>query len=108
MIGQPPAVRLRAIAAWLGDELIGVGGFLYAADGRIWASMVVRPELRAYPAALWRGAVMTMRLAESCGIREVLAVADDEQPAAARFLARLGFELIGEYQAEPLYRWRHK
>lgn len=106
LVGQQPVARVRAISAWLGDELIGVGGFLTHADGTVWASMAVTDTYRKYPAALWRGAVEAMRMAGRLGIREVRAIADADQPAAARFLDRLGYELIGEISGEPLYRWR--
>ena len=106
LIRSQPVARVRAIAARLEGELLGVGGFLYQRDGTVWASMAIAPRGRGFPAAIWRAGVMGMRMAERLGLREVLAVADKDQPAAGRYLERLGFTRIGEHKGEPLYRWR--
>jgi hypothetical protein len=105
LVGSRPAARARALAAKLDGETIGIGGFLYMPDGTVWASMLASPEGRKFPAALYRAGVMAMRMARRVGLREVFASPDPDEPAAVRFLERLGFELL-ERAGEPVYRWR--
>jgi RimJ/RimL family protein N-acetyltransferase len=102
LIGGRPCVRARALAARLDAEIIGIGGFLYLPDGTVWASMLVTPAGRRFPAAVYRAGVLAMRLARRLGLREVLASPDVNEPAAERFLERLGFVRV----AEIVYRWR--
>lgn len=105
LVGGRPAARARAIAAKLGDELLGIGGFLYMPDGAVWASMLVQPAGRKYPAAIFRAGVLAMRVARRLGLREVLASADPNESAAGRFLERLGFRFFGVINDERVYRW---
>lgn len=106
LIGSRPVARTRALAAILDGETLGIGGFLYMRDGTVWASMLVTPAGRRFPAAIFRAGVLAMRLARRLGLREVLASPDISEPAAIRFLERLGFQLLGERGGEPVYRWR--
>lgn len=104
---QRPPVRMRALTAKLGEQPIGIGGFLFMPDGSVWASMLVLPDGRKYPAAILRAGVMAMRLARKLKLREVWAKPDAGEPAAERYLVRLGFKRVGDDDGgEPLFRWR--
>lgn len=106
LTGGRPVTRARALAAKLGDEVIGLGGFLYMPDGTVWASMLVTPAGRKFPAALLRAGVAAMRLARRIGLREVFASPDANEPAAERFLERLGFTRHGVFAGVIVFRWR--
>lgn len=104
LIGSPPAHRARAFSALIGETLLGVGGLLFFEDGTVWASAIITDEGRRYPAAIWRAGVHLMAMARGMGIRQVLAADDDTQPAAQRFLERLGFERR-ELAGETFFVW---
>lgn len=106
LIGKLPPTRVRALAARRDGEVIGVGGFLYFPDGTVQATMFVSPAGRQFPAAIFRAGVLAMRLARRVGLREVRATADRNEPAAERFLVRLGFAPIGVVDGETVFRWR--
>lgn len=91
LAGRAPSTRARAITARLEGRPVGIGGFVYQEDGTIWASMLATPEVRRYPTAVYRGAKMAMRLAARLRLRRIFALADPTEPAAERFLERLGF-----------------
>lgn len=105
LIGSRPRARARALAARLDGEVIGIGGFLYLPDGTVWASMLVTPAGRKFPAAVYRAGVLAMRLARRVGLREIFASPDTDEPAAEPFLARLGFVRLCA-PGDPVYRWR--
>jgi RimJ/RimL family protein N-acetyltransferase len=106
LTGRTPPSRLRAIVARLDGHPVGIGGLVYGDDGTIWASMLATPEVRRFPTAVYRGAVAAMRMAARLGLRRVFAVPDRSEPAAERFLERLGYEKFGEYDGETIYCWR--
>ena len=106
LVGVLPVARARALAAKLGDQVIGLGGFLYMQDGTVWASMIATPAVRKFPTAMFRGGVLAMRMARRLGLREIFASTDKAEPAAERFLERLGFARIGEVNGEVVFRWR--
>jgi RimJ/RimL family protein N-acetyltransferase len=101
-----PVARMRGLAARLDGQTIGIGGFMYFADGSVWATMLVTPRGREFPVAVFRAGVLAMRLARRLGLREIFASPDESEPAAERFLERLGFIRVGEFGDEILFRWR--
>jgi hypothetical protein len=106
LVGGRPCTRARLLAAKLGDGVIGLGGFLYMPDGTVWATMLVTPAGRKFPAAVYRAGILAMRMARRIGLRQVFASADRTEPAAERFLERVGFERFGEVDGEVVFRWR--
>ena len=106
LAGRIPPSRVRAIVARLDGHPIGIGGLVYRDDGTVWASMLATPEVRRYPTAVYRGAVLAMRMAARLGLRRVFATADPVYPAAGRFLTHLGFEPWGERDGETIYCWQ--
>lgn len=106
IIGHAPTLRARLLAARLDGEVIGIGGFVYKPDGTVWASMLATPRGREFPAAVFRAGVLAMRHARRLGLTQVFASPDPGEPAAERFLARLGFARIGEADGEIIFCWR--
>jgi hypothetical protein len=106
LAGCGPAARVRGFSAYLGDELLAVAGLVYKPDG-IWASTLIAPHGRKCPAAIWRGGVKLVAMAQAAGIRTLLATAAASEPAAQRFLVRLGFRDLGiqDQDGKTIYVW---
>lgn len=98
LIGRGPAWRCQCITAELEGRVVAIGGFTFAPNGDVWASMVMADELRGYRAAVHRAGLMGMRLARRRGFRKIFASAQPDNPAAERWLLRFGFrptEILG-------------
>jgi RimJ/RimL family protein N-acetyltransferase len=91
--GAMPPWRSRCITAELDGRVIGLGGLVHRPDG-VWASAVIGVEARRYPAAIHRAGRQVMAMARALGLRQVYAAAQPDNPAAQRWLARLGFRPI--------------
>lgn len=83
--------RIRGITAHVGDRIIGIGGLAYLPDGTVAAFTELSDEARKYPVSLHRAGLRTMAMAKEAGHRCIVALADEFQPAAERWLERLGF-----------------
>jgi len=83
--------RLRAWTAKVDGKVIGIGGVQVMDNGTFVAFVDLTDEARCYPLSLHRTARRFMRELERSGIRRVVATADPAQPAAERWLERLGF-----------------
>lgn len=92
LIGRPPAYRCQCITAVDSDGTpLGLGGFLFPPGGDVWASVLISPAGRKYPVAIHRAGIAAMALARRQGWPVVYADAQPDNPAAERWLARLGF-----------------
>lgn len=92
--GRPLPHRVQAIAAVIDDgadgRVIGIGGLGFR-DGIAIAFVDMLPEARRYPVAIHRAGLAAMALIRRSGLPRVVAEADADNPAAARWLERLGF-----------------
>ena len=97
--------RLRAWSALRDGRVIGIGGVQIMGNGTLVAFVDLTSEMRCYPLSLHRAAVRFMREAKRTGIRRIVAAADPAQPAAERWLFRLGFKLV-EIDGIKLFLWQ--
>lgn len=95
-------VRVKALSAKVGDELVGVAGVGYLGPGRVFAFAHLTEECRRRPVQLHRQAKRFLAEQERAGVRVITAKADPTVPAAGRWLERLGFK-PGEYLGETIY-----
>jgi hypothetical protein len=101
VIGEPLPHRIRAITALADGRVLGIGGIGFRPDGAVIAFVQMAAEARKYPAAIHRAGLAAMRMVRASGVPRVLAEAQPGNPAAARWLERLGFTRLGD-----VYVWR--
>ena len=102
---QPLPIRIRAITALAGDQVLGIGGIGYRPDGVVIAFMHINEPGRRYPRAIHRAGLAAMELIRQSGERCVIAMADELVEPARRWLERLGFRATHEDGVE-FYVWR--
>jgi RimJ/RimL family protein N-acetyltransferase len=91
LMEDPLPWRVRAFAAVLDDELLGVGGLAFMPDGTVAAFVRMDEKARRYKVAIHKAGLRTMQEAKRLGIRRVVALAEDGIEPARRWLQRLGF-----------------
>lgn len=84
-------IRIRAITAAAGEQILGICGIGYREDGVAIAFAAINDELRKYPTALYRAGLELMRIIRESEVPRVIALADETLPGAGRFLERLDF-----------------
>jgi RimJ/RimL family protein N-acetyltransferase len=89
----PYRVRAYAVEDHEG-KLLGVGGFAYQPNDTIAAFVLKAPGAEKYKIALHRAGLMAMQDAKRLGYRRIVALAEKTNPAAERWLARLGFKQV--------------
>jgi N-acetylglutamate synthase-like GNAT family acetyltransferase len=95
LISEPLPYRIRAFAVEDHEgKLLGVGGFAYQPQDTIAAFVLKAPGAERYKVALHRAGLMAMAEAKAAGFRRVVALAEKTNPAAERWLARLGFKQV--------------
>lgn len=94
MIDEKLPWRVRAWAVEKGDELLGIGGFAYQPNDTIAAFVLKKPGAEKYAVSLHRAGLMAMREAKRLGYRRIVALAEQTNEAAERWLIRLGFKLV--------------
>lgn len=94
LIDEPLPYRIRAFAVEDEGRLLGVGGFAYQPNDTIAAFVLKAPGAEKYRIALHRAGLMAMAEARAAGFRRVVALAEQANPAADRWLARLGFKQV--------------
>jgi len=94
MIAESLPYRVRAWAVELDDKLLGIGGFAYQPGGVIAAFVLKAPGAEKYRLALHKAGLLAMAEARRLGFRRVVALADQTNEAAERWLARLGFKQV--------------
>lgn len=88
--------RIRAITAVLDGRLLGIGGIGYRPEGTVVAFAHVSDEGRRYPVAIHRAGLAAMEMIKASGLPRIVAEAQPDNPAAERWLERLGFQKMGD------------
>lgn len=94
LIAEKLPYRIRAFAVENDGKLLGVGGFAYQPNDTIAAFVLKAPGAEKYKVALHRAGLMAMQEAKAAGFRRVVALAEKTNPAAERWLSRLGFKQV--------------
>lgn len=102
--GERPKRSLRAWAALLDAEPVGVGGFAYGGP-YITVFSDLKPEIRPYRKQLWGFAKTIMAEAKRYGA-PLMAIADPDEITAPRFLERLGFQFVSTTSDGDVYQWQ--
>ncbi|HXI76103.1 MAG TPA: hypothetical protein VNH21_03150 [Steroidobacteraceae bacterium] len=98
LTNRPLPSRIQAITAEIEGRIIGLGGFAFQPDGTVIAFAEISDEARKYPVAIHRAGLMAMDLIARSRRQFVVAEAQPGNPAAERWLLRLGFtptEIMG-------------
>jgi RimJ/RimL family protein N-acetyltransferase len=108
LVHRPPPFRLRALTVLDGDRVLGIGGVALPPHGTPLAFVEQAPDAKRYAISFHRAGLLAMRMIRDLGLNEVTATCDPDDPAALRWLARLGFVLS---DAQPidgrvLFVWR--
>ena len=82
----------------LGDEEIGYGCVVWTPDGRAFLNFDITDKLRKFPVFIHRTARKIIFAAAQVGA--VYALEDRNEPTAAGWLKKLGFEFTGEIVGE--------
>lgn len=104
-IDRPLPHRIKALTALVDGAVIAIGGIGYRPDGTVIAFMQGGEELRKYPRAVHRAGKLGMALIRRSGAPYVLAEAQDNNPAAERWLLHFGFEPT-EFGGQRAFIWR--
>lgn len=96
--GKGPTVK--GVAGYVDGKLIAIAGFRIA-RGHVIAFCDLKPEARAWKAAIHRTAVRLINDAKRRH-RRILAVCDEDEPTAPKWLTRLGFK----EQEGGVWEWR--
>jgi N-acetylglutamate synthase-like GNAT family acetyltransferase len=94
LINEPLPYRIKAFAVEHEGKLLGVGGFAYQPNDVIAAFVLKAPGAEKYKVALHRAGLMAMQEARQSGFRRIVALAEKTNPAAERWLTRLGFKQV--------------
>jgi RimJ/RimL family protein N-acetyltransferase len=94
MIDEPLPWRVRAWAVEDDGKLLGIGGFAYQPNDTIAAFVLKKPGAEKYAVSLHRAGLMAMREAKRLGYRRIVALAEQTNEAAERWLERLGFREV--------------
>lgn len=105
LLERPLPHRIQAITAEIDGRVLGVGGLGFRPDGTVFAFVEMTDEARKYPAAIHRAGLATMAMIRRAGVPVVVALAQPGNPAADRWLLRLGFRLV-DVAGEQAYVWR--
>lgn len=100
--GKPLPYRARALTAFVGDKIIGIGGVAMLPDGSALAFLDMAEGAERYAVTLHKTALRVLSDAKQRGIRKIAACADLTKPAAVRWLIRLGFHPV-EIDGETVY-----
>lgn len=104
LLAEPLPFRVRAFAAYRGDELIGVGGLAFVPDGTIGAFLMIADNAKCYAVSLHKAGLKLMNEARKLGIKRVVALAQDDIEPAERWLMRLGFKPM-TVDGERVFAW---
>jgi hypothetical protein len=91
-IGAPRLdYRIRGVTAHVNGRIVGIGGLGFLPDGSVMAFAHLTDEARAARFALHRKVCRELAAARK-RYPLIIALADPDQPAAERWLTRLGFK----------------
>lgn len=102
---QPLPYRIKAITVLIDGVVMGFGGIGWKPDGIVVAFVHARPEASRYAIAFHRAGLMAIDMMRAAGVAQVFAEADSFNPAAERWLLRLGFHRVTIGGAEA-FVWR--
>lgn len=97
--------RLRAYTGLVDGVPIAIAGVGYTPEGRHLFVSFLTDEARRRPVTLHKAAKRLLAELEHHGIRDLMAHADPAQPAARRYLERLGFE-ARTVNGQEVFQWR--
>jgi RimJ/RimL family protein N-acetyltransferase len=97
--------RIKALTVKRDGRVLGLGGLRFCADGTIFAFVTMTEEGKRYPVALHKAGHRCMREAREAGYRRIFAHAERENPAAERWLERLGFRRVTSEDERHLFVW---
>lgn len=106
VVGEPLPFRIRAITVLDDTRVLGIGGIGYAPDNAVIAFVQQAPDAKRYPVSFHRAGLAAMQMVRDAGIAEVHASASTDDPAAVRWLMRLGFGLVAVSGGKALFIWR--
>jgi hypothetical protein len=89
--GRALPYRIKAYTGLLNGEIIAIGGIGYPSGKPLVAFADLTAAARAHPLSLHRFARMVLAEAKAAGAWRIVAKLDAAQPAAERWLTRLGF-----------------
>ncbi|MES2671623.1 MAG: hypothetical protein V4673_14565 [Pseudomonadota bacterium] len=84
--------RIQATTVVIDGRVMGFGGIGFLPDGTVVAFVFSVPEAKNFPVAFHRAGLKTMDMIRRMGLHRVVAEATKDNPAAERWLVRLGFE----------------
>lgn len=84
--------RVKAVTALVEGRVIGIGGIGFPVVGQPTAFACLTDEMRSHKTALHRIGLRCLREWHAAGIKQVIALADENIPAAERWLERYGFK----------------
>lgn len=105
VIGEPLPHRIKALTALAGDKVVGIGGIGFRPDGTVIAFVHMNEEAKRYPAAIHRAGLAAMDMIRASRVPLVVAEAQPGNPAAIRWLKRLGFAPM-TIKGEQVFVWR--
>lgn len=97
--------RVRAWTAERGGKVLGIGGVYLHPDGHTGAWLQLLPGSERYPVLLHKTALRFLADQRARGVKSIVAMADDFNPAAERWLLRLGFEPV-TVENKRVFRWQ--
>ncbi len=104
VLDEPLPYRVKAYALEGEDGLLGVGGFAYQPGGVIAAFLLKLPGMEKFPVSLHRAGMQAMQDAKRYGYRRIVALAQQDNPAAERWLKRFGFKQV-MIDEKPAWVW---
>lgn len=100
--------RIQALTVKRDGRVLGIGGLRFREDGIVFAFVAMAPGVTGKENAvtLHRAGLRMMREVRQAGLYRVLAEADEVNPAALRWLERLGFRPIDVDGCKTVFEWR--
>ena len=97
--------RIKAITVRIDGEIKGIGGYAILPNGTRLAFLEASEEAcKKYPMTLSRA---TKKFFSGLNVSRMNATCDEARKAAPRWLERLGFKHMGNFNGEDLWQWRH-
>lgn len=104
LTSDPLPARIQGITAEVDGQVIGLGGLSYRPNGTVIAFAWISETARKYPLAIHRAGRMAMDLIRGSRLPMVVAEAEPGNPAAERWLERLGF-VARDVSGQCVYVW---
>lgn len=106
LVGRPMPYRARALTAFEGDKILGIGGIAMLPDGTALAFLHLAEGAERKSVTLHKAALKILADAKARGIRTIVAQADPCRDTAERWLMRLGFEPV-KVGTERVWKWQN-